>query len=404
MKQKVKKMFWWALAMVLIGGIAGCSGTQEPASSEEPVSEVTDAVSSEATGTTDTTNTTETTQSTVGNETSAEATVSSATTTKSTTTATKKSTTTTTKQSTAAPITTTTTKRQNLLSDAKVSDVGCGFYCVTFDKYGFDLKWQELAQSDYVNVVFCNSTKFLRDLTDYNCKVWWGVHDIYNKVVTNTAGWQESFDNIYKDIQESGYEDTVLGWYLDEPGNMAAVKELSRYAKQKYGKRFFVCYTVQATDYEVYGGYKDDNSHINKDNVRYLTDIAVDHYWEVTDANKAGYEKLYGTLHEMMPEDCKVWYIPNTFAGWTIVDKSDAEIQAAAEIRIKHTQYMYEWLMKEPEANRGGLLYFAYDFNSSAEELYGLWNINDLTGNKWKNVLAECIRIGREICTDKMPG
>ena len=47
-------------------------------------------------------------------------------------------------------------------------------------------------------------------------------------------------------------------------------------------------------------------------------------------------------------------------------------------------------------------MFFSYDFNSSAEELYGLWNINSLTKGKWNNVLEECIRVGREICTDKM--
>ncbi|MBQ8751508.1 MAG: hypothetical protein IJZ13_00200 [Clostridia bacterium] len=402
MKQKVTKILCWVLLMVLICGIAGCTGDPAPESKEES-SETADTTTTTAESTTTSSETADTTTTVTESTTGASEATTTAPTTAGTTKATTKATTqTTTKVTTQAPTTTTTTKRQPLLSDNKVSDIGSGFYCVNFDKYGFDTKWKELAQSDYVNTVFCDSTKFLRDLTDYNCKVWVGVHDIYNKVVAGTAGWQDSFDSKYQSIKDSGYEDTVLGWYLDEPGNMAAVKELSRYAEQAYGKRFFVCYTVQATDYTVYGGYNDYNSHINKDNVRYLTDIAVDHYWEVTDANKAGYEKLYGTLHEMMPEDCKVWYIPNTFAGWTIVDKTDAEIAEAARIRVEHIQYMYEWLKKEPEENRGGILFFSYDFNSSAEELYGLWNINDLTGGKWNNVLAECIRVGREICTGKL--
>ena len=66
----------------------------------------------------------------------------------------------------------------------------------------------------------------------------------------------------------------MLGWYIDRPDNMPAVKELSRYA-QKYGKRFFICFTVAATNGEVYGGYQGAEHTISKDTMQYLTDIAV---------------------------------------------------------------------------------------------------------------------------------
>ena len=397
MKRKIKKILCGVLIMMLIGGMAGCA-TEPAEESTAPASDLSDGAVTTATSAAE--STADDAKSTTAVSV-VQTTADTAGTKPAQTTATvKKSAGTTTKRTT-KPTAATTVRRQPLASDKKTSSVGSGFYCVNFDKYGFDTKWQELAKSDYVNTVFCDSLKFLRDLTDYNCRVWVSAHDIYDKVAAGTAGWQESFDNKYAAIRDSGYEKTVLGWYLDEPSNMAAVKELTRYA-QKFGKRFFICFTVQATDYTVYGGYVDNNSHISKDNVQYLTDIAVDHYWEITESNKKGYEKLYGTLHKMMPENCRVWYIPNTFAGWTLVDKSDAEIAKAAEIRIEHIRYMYEWLKKEPEKNRGGLMFFSYDFNSSAEELYGLWNINSLTKGKWNNVLEECIRVGREICTDKM--
>ncbi len=396
MKRKIKKFLCGVLIMMLIGGMAGC--VTEPAEeSAPPASDMSDGAASTAASAAKSTADDAKSTTAVSD---VQTTATTAGTKPAQTTTVKKPAGTTTKRTT-KPTSATTVRRQPLDSDKKTSSIGSGFYCVNFDKYGFDTKWQELAKSDYVNTVFCDGLKFLRDLTDYNCRVWVSAHDIYDKVAAGTAGWQESFDNKYAAIRDSGYEKTVLGWYLDEPSNMAAVKELTRYA-QKFGKRFFICFTVQATDYTVYGGYVDNNSHISKDNVQYLTDIAVDHYWEITESNKKGYEKLYGTLHKMMPENCRVWYIPNTFAGWTLVDKSDAEIAKEAEIRIEHIRYMYERLKKEPEKNRGGLMFFSYDFNSSAEELYGLWNINSLTKGKWNNVLEECIRVGREICTDKM--
>ena len=397
MNQRVRKVLCCALAAVLMaGGTIGCSGGSGESSSK--------GSSTEGTNTTATSQTTALSVPSTTAQTSdeGEATMPTETTTSRKKDTPKQTTTTKKNVTTKKPAVTTTTRRASLPSDAKVGSVGSGFYCVNFDKYGFDTKWRNLAQSDYVNTMFCDSTKFLAELKDYNVKVWCGVHDIYTKVVNNTAGWKDNFDQRYQEIKDSGHEDAVLGWYIDEPDNMPAVKELSRYA-QKYGKRFFICFTVMATNGEVYGGYQGPEHTISKDTMQYLTDIAVDHYWDVDEGNnKVGYEKLYKSLHNAMPDDCKVWYIPNTFAGWGIVDKSSTEIQAEAKKRIRHIQYMYECLKAEPVENRGGILFFSYDFNSSAEKLYGLWNINDKTNGAWNNVMNEAIRVGREICTGKI--
>ena len=398
MNQRVRKVLCCALAAVLMAGSTiGCSGGSGESRPE--------GSSTEGTNTTTASQTTALSVPSTTAQTSdeGETTMPSETTTSRKKDTPKQTTTTKKNVTTKKPaVTTTTTRRASLPSDAKVGSVGSGFYCVNFDKYGFDTKWRNLAQSDYVNTMFCDSTKFLAELEEYNVKVWYGVHDIYTKVVNNTAGWKDSFDQRYQEIKDSGHEDVVLGWYIDEPDNMPAVKELSRYA-QKYGKRFFICFTVAATNGEVYGGYQGPEHTISKDNMQYLTDIAVDHYWDVDEGNnKAGYEKLYKSLHNAMPDDCKVWYIPNTFAGWGIVDKSSTEIQAEAKKRIRHIQYMYECLKAEPVENRGGILFFSYDFDSSAEKLYGLWNINEKTNGAWNNVMNEAIRVGREICTGKI--
>lgn len=305
-----------------------------------------------------------------------------------------------TKTTASTPATTAGTKKPSVrLSDKKTGSLGCGFYCVNMDDYGFDTKWRALAESDYVNTIFYSGTKWLPELKECNVKTWYGIHGIYEKVRTGASGWQENFDEVWQEICDTGCADAVLGWYLDEPMNMSAVKELSKYAR-KYGKRFFVCYTGQATDPTVFGGYIDENSHINKDNVQYLTDIAVDHYWEVK-GNENTYVKLYASIHKSMPADCRVWYIPNTMTDKDLVEKSKAEQKAQGKIRIEHIRYMLEWLEKEPVKNRGGIIFFAYDFDSQDEGRYGLWNFNQHADNAWNDVLAETIRVGRDICAGK---
>lgn len=390
MRSKVRKTVCLFSVMCLLFGVVGCQKATDPTDSSlsEPLDSSFSETNSEATVTEDIS------LSEVSTSTPDKA---NTTTAKKNPTAAQK----TTARKTSAPAKTTQAADGPMLSDKKVSNVGCGFYCVNMDKYGFDTKWKKLAQSDYTNIMFCEQVKFLPELKACNVKVWWGVYPIYEKVRDGIESWQQSFDQLWKEIQDTGCADAVLGWYLDEPSDMAAVKELTKYAKEKYGKRFFICYTGQATDYNVYGGYIGPNSHINKDNVQYLTDIAVDHYWDVKE-HEDSYKKLYKKLHEVKPKGCKMWYVGYTSASWELKDASASVKKETAEERIEHIRYMYDCLMKEPKECRGGLLYFAYDYNSAAEKLYGLWNFNELTNDAWKNVMAETIRIGREICTGNM--
>lgn len=279
----------------------------------------------------------------------------------------------------------------------KTSEIGAGFFCLSLDKTGKDNKWRDLIASDYVNTVFCSDAEAFDELAAHNTSAWMGIHPIYD-LQRNGGDWQAAFDALWERVCASDHPEALLGWYLDEPSNMAKVKELTKYAKERYNKRFFICFMVRTTDPDVWGGYIDENSHLNKDNTQYLTDIAVDHYWAVNDETRGSYEKLYATLHRVMPDDCKVWYIPNTYASRDLVKEDAAAWEAAAQIRITHTDYMYEWLKNEPAKNRGGILFFAYDFDSDYENLYGMWNINQHTDNAWSAVMDNCARIGREIC------
>ena len=319
------------------------------------------------------------------------------TTSKATTAATKTTASSKTAGSTSATtkVTTTTTKKQaTSVWDLKSHDVGFGYY-------GGPSTIEEL-RSLHVNTAFCDSPQSLKTFASANVKVWYGVYNIYKLILDGYDWWQQAFDSLWKHIQDTGHADTVLGWYLDEPSDMQAIKAITKHAYENYGKRFLICFMVNTVNPDVWGGFQGENRHISKDSVQYLTDIALDLYWGVK-GNEKMYETLYDTLHEMMRPDAKVWYIPTTHTGYGIVDLTDAEIKAAGEAKIEHLRYMYDWLLSEPPEHRGGLLVFANEFDSPYEGIFGLHYVNEKTGGKWQFVKDECIRIGKEICTNKMP-
>ena len=130
--------------MMLIGGMAGC--VTEPAEeSAPPASDMSDGAASTAASAAE--STADDAKSTTAVSV-VQTTADTAGTKPAQTTATvKKSAGTTTKRTT-KPTVATTVRRQPLDSDKKTSSVGSGFYCVNFDKYGFDTKWQELAKSE----------------------------------------------------------------------------------------------------------------------------------------------------------------------------------------------------------------------------------------------------------------
>lgn len=258
-------------------------------------------------------------------------------------------------------------------------------------------EWSKQVRSDYVNTVFVWSAAELTGLREYNVKAWMYVNDIFTMVRNNDPGWQTAFDALWQTFVDSGNVDSLLGWYLDEPTDMAAMKAITEYAYKTYHKRFLICFMVNTAVPDVYGGYQGDNSHLNKDNTQYLTDIAVDLYWEVQ-GNESFYKRVFEGLHKVMNPDAKVWYIPATFSYYDILNLTDKEIRKRGENSVRHLQFMYKFLQNEPLKNRGGLLVFAYNFDSPWEQIYSLYNINEKTNGKWDFVMGECIDIGQEIC------
>lgn len=281
-----------------------------------------------------------------------------------------------------------------LLSALKTSDVGFGYYGLTPDEFGKDTSENTFIQSDFVNTIFGNTDEYtLNFCKENNTRVWVSVHSLYDKIVNNVSGWQDDFDAMVDQAIESGAYESVLGWYLDEPIDNNAVKTLSKYAKDHYGKRFFVCFAVSSVAHSVYNdGVRQE---ITPDQAQYLTDVAFDMYWGSTQQYETVINRMRACINR---NDVYVWYIADCFGSKSLQTNSAS---AAGEVsgKIAHINLMYDFLKQETKP--GGLLCFAYDFDPDpeSENLCGMKQINAGTSGTWDPLLAEQIRIGREICT-----
>ena len=307
----------------------------------------------------------------------------------------------TTKSQTAATTTetTTTTTKGNTTSLAKrkISSIGFGYYGLAPDRLELDISGSTIIQGDYVNTIIANADAYtLNFCKENNTRVWASVHPIYNKIANGVVGWEADFDKMVETAKASGAYDALLGWYLDEPVDQEAVKTLSKYAKEHYGKRFFVCYTVSTVAPQIYtDGIRKP---VTKDQAQYLTDIAFDMYW----GDRARFQAVLDSMKARVDrDDVYIWFVPGCYGNKELASDAAA---AAKELDgwIDQLHMLYDMLKAEKKP--GGLMCFAYNFNpdASVENLYGLKQINEGTGGAWNKLLAEQIKIGREICTGKM--
>ena len=377
----------FALAAVFL--LAGCSGGGTP--SETKSTPESSGQGSASTVTTGTCESTAGESSTHGNSTGSH--TKAATTTAARTDPTNKQGSTT----NAPPQQTTTTEKENdgsALSKRKTSDIGFGYYGLQPDSLELDTDGAALIQSDYVNTIIAGADSYtLNFCKENNTRVWCWVENIYQKVVNGVLGWEDDFDQLVEGAKATGAYDALLGWYLDEPIDQEAVKTLSKYA-QKYGKRFFVCYTVSTVAPQIYSdGVREP---VTADQAQYLTDIAFDMYW----GDQARFQAVLDSMKERVArDDVYIWFIPGCYG-----DKSLASDPAAAagEVGKWIDQLNMLYGMLQAEKKPGGLMCFVYKFDSSVENLYGLKEINRGTNGAWNDILAEQIRVGREICTGKM--
>ncbi len=370
------------VAVLLLTGCGGNGASSTPSGTTTKSGGTTD--NSTARGSTGTTSTTGNSQ-----ETSAESTTT-------TQVETDKPQTTTTKETTSLPTTSPTKKPPASLSSRKTSDIGFGYYGLAPDRLELDISASSIIQGDYVNTIIAEADNYtLNFCKEHNTRVWCSVHTLYDMIVNGYQGWEEEFDELVSNAKATGAYDALLGWYLDEPVDQEAVKTLSKYA-QKYGKRFFVCYTVSTVAPQIYSdGIREP---VTADQAQYLTDIAFDMYW----GDQARFDAVLASMKQRVArDDVYIWFIPGCYGSKSLASDPDA---AAAEMDgwIQQLNMLYDMLKAEKKP--GGLMCFAYNFNpdSSVEDLYGLKQINEGTGGAWNALMAEQIKVGREICTGKM--
>lgn len=284
----------------------------------------------------------------------------------------------------------------------KVNDIYFGYFGNYMDP--LDYNWgSHYITSDHCNVFF-GSVADLPTYKKYNCKVWIQIDGYLKKIEeelkygTDTGAWEASFDKLNQSVIDSGAEDACLGWYLDEPTNMKAMLELTKYA-QKYGRRFFVCFAVNNVSPRSYGGYKGENYHTTREYTQYLTDVAFDCYWSV-ESNQKMFENMREDLYNTCPEDAYIWYIPGTYTYYSSVNLSSSQLRQQCQEMIENLEYFYDFLMEEKKP--GGLMCFAGNADLRGEKIYGLRQMQDKTNKGWQLLEDACRNVGKRICTMKL--
>ena len=297
------------------------------------------------------------------------------------------------------------------LSELKTSEIGFGYYGLTpaedtaFSNYQ---SHRTAVQSDYVNTCLVSTSrsgdsirvniKTLEFMRENNCKAWIGVYDIFR--IAGNEGWEDLFDSFVKYLKDNDVYDVVLGWYLDEPTNHERVRTITKYAKEKYNKRFLICYLASsvAPGYQAIGIY--DSVGISKRTTEYLTDIAYDLYWDVNTSRYIYEEVTRRMLSNLGNPDTKIWFIPYVAIWGGSFQKDNPDYAADNKFGIQHLNTMYEFLKQQE--NPGGLLCYAYTIgNTSFENQFGWKQANDLNNGAYDPIFARSIEIGREICTGK---
>ncbi len=286
------------------------------------------------------------------------------------------------------------------LSELKVSDIGFGYYGATLDDFGIKTDVADMIKSDYANVFTYSGEYALKLIAENNSKVWVNVYKYYKMICDDKIGWEDSFDKMAKDLKDTGCWDSVLGWYLDEPLEHEAILTLSKYAYEKYKKRFFICYFAasMAPEYSVLGSY--DKEGISERTTEYITDIAYDLYWDVT-THRDVYEYVNRSMHKRLGKNNpKIWYIPYLAVWGKDLEETVENQQNTNLIQLAHLELMYEFLKQEE--NPGGLMCYAYNVDdTSFEDQYGWKEANKLSEGIFDTLFRRSVEIGREICTGK---
>lgn len=367
---------------ILIGILPGCAGPKNPASSNGGTSTapaMTESVPTEEI----TTPSTEATKDTGMTE-------------KPTTTRRRPDTKATTTKTTAS----TTKPPAPRPCDSKVSDdVFFGYYGLTIDSLEMDISAITYSETDYVNVMLCGSTTdevtyALQLAKKNNCKIWINIHSALFTSPTILSGvWQKRFDEVDTAARNSGAYDYLLGYYLDEPLLTGISHEdliaVTKYQKQQFGKRFFVCFAASGISTDIWTPPAQASPPITKEAAQYITDVAFDIYWNFKEY-KSTYDKAIADMKARIGrDDVYVWYVPCVMNG---------SGKFSEPLAIEHLQGMYDYLKKEKKP--GGLM--CYTLRTSNGDGLGNIGLDEMEDNPWNKLRKECQRIGREITSGKL--
>lgn len=265
---------------------------------------------------------------------------------------------------------------------------------------------EDVEGSDYINFVFVsafNDTDFSMQVEQAvengNC-FWINTQFLETGIKENEEGvremgiredWQARMNALADIIREEKAWNYFLGFYMDEPllnrFSAEQVYALSKYNHDTFGKRYFVCFSVEGI---VPSEYSDHvaNGRMTKEHSVYITDAGYDMYWDYDEWSEK-YKSINKKMKLELPDDCKIWYVPWAFS---YADKSAEDVAKLEPAITKHLNAMYQFL--EEEEHKGGLVTFCW--RGSVLGFYGMEEM--LANGAWQSYFGRFKDIGRTLC------
>lgn len=281
-------------------------------------------------------------------------------------------------------------------SKSKVSQVGFGFYGVQPDG-NITPEFYSFVQSDYVNTFIIDGlSDTIQEAHQYtksnSSRFWVGVSGLTG-IAGLASNWQQKIDATVQYLNNAGAGTDWLGFYLDEPElwhiTNAQLREITKYMRDKTGKRVFVCFSMAGIYPEKWHPDYTYES-VTPSGSQYITDAAYDVYEAFNKANFQLYtQKLKACFGRT---DMKIWYIPCVMSYQGTTNEAYA---------MAHLQGCYDLL--RTEQNPGGLMCYTYRSLSSGDDA-SLGNTGLSSHPDWTKLMSLVQTIGKNICSGKAFG
>jgi hypothetical protein len=127
--------------------------------------------------------------------------------------------------------------------------------------------------------------------------------------------WQQAYDKVVAAAkEENAWDDTVLGWFYDEPFLNSFTEDAfitaTKYSREKYGKRCFAVFSTPEFDKTIVDIPQLKNRPtINQKNLAYVTDIGYDFYEIWGELQIKAHESFKKALGDRA-DTIITWYFP----------------------------------------------------------------------------------------------